>query len=640
MWPRVPMKSRVLVLLALAAQHVAASQAPVQKVLGLLKEMKVKGAAAMETEKAQHAEFLAFCQKTLSEKQQAIEEGGDRIERLEADIEKFQASVTTLTSDIQTHTKEIATAEQDAEKTSAARDQEVADYDSTLKEYEDSIGAIAKALELLNAQKGEDASALLSQLSSPSRLGRELQALLQKPKAYDFQSNVVVDMLDKLSAKFVEEKAALEKAEAEKKTSHQLVMTSLKNQKTAASEAKEEKTEFKSKAEQNLANAKADLEESKSTLEEDTKYQKDLKVECKSKAMEFETNQKLRAEELDAIVKASEIISGSTVSGAAKHLEPGFLQRSSLAMLRATPRGHAAAAVSSALQVLRAGATSEAQRALIQRLEMMEQVDSEMKRNETLQGVKDVLQKYLTNLESERANEIEHEAFCTRELASNNRTKKQKTAKVESLTAEIDQLESSIAKLSEDIVDISSQITKLSSALSEATKLRGDEKAKNSKTIAESQAAQEAVTEAIDLLQEAFEKTAAISLLQIGSKTGVVTLLETVLGDFSRLEAETKAQELAADKEFKAFKTDSNMDKASKHSDAQHFTEEKTEASKALAQKKADLASSKTELTSAEEYFKELSKQCLSSESDGAKQKAHREEEIQNLKTALKELDE
>ena len=33
------------------------------------------------------------------------------------------------------------------------------------------------------------------------------------------------------------------------------------------------------------------------------------------------------------------------------------------------------------------------------------------------------------------------------------------------------------------------------------------------------------------------------------AQPGVVTLLETVLGDFSRLEAETKAQELAADKE-------------------------------------------------------------------------------------------
>ena len=55
------------------------------------------------------------------------------------------------------------------------------------------------------------------------------------------------------------------------------------------------------------------------------------------------------------------------------HDPGGFLQRSSLAMLRATPRGNAAAG-SSALQVLRAGAASEAQRALIQRLEMMEQV--------------------------------------------------------------------------------------------------------------------------------------------------------------------------------------------------------------------------------------------------------------------------
>ena len=39
--------------------------------------------------------------------------------------------------------------------------------------------------------------------------------------------------------------------------------------------------------------------------------------------------------------------------------------------------------------------------------------------------------------------------------------------------------------------------------------------------------------------------------------------METVLGDFSRLEAETKAQENAAEQEFKTFKADSNADKAS-----------------------------------------------------------------------------
>eukprot|EP00438_Fugacium_kawagutii_P004892 Skav229205 [mRNA] locus=scaffold2439:65743:70530:+ [translate_table: standard] len=419
--------------------------------------MKIKGAAAIETEKAQHEEYAAFCQKTLSEKQNAIDEGKDRIERLQADIEKFKASVTTLTSDLQMHTKEIATAEQDAEKTSTLRDQEVVDYTSTLKEYDDSIGAIGKALDLLKAQKGGEVAQMLTQLPH-GRVGRELSAFLQgNPKAYDFQSQGVVDMLDKLRMKFQQEKTDLEKAEADKKTSHDLVMASLKKQKTTASEAKQEKTEFKSKAEQNLANAKADLEESTSTLGEDTKYHKDLKMEpwleCKNKAEEFASSQKLRDEEVDAIAKASEII--ASVSG--------FLQSStSLALLRSTPGR--SSALRSALQLLRAGDVTDAQRALIQQLEAVAREDSELRRNDTLDG-------------------------------------------------------------------------------------------------------------------------------------------------------------------------------ASKQTDAQHFAQKKTEQSQALAQKQADLASSKTELASAEEYHQELAKQCLSSESDAAKQKAHREEEIENLKTALKKLD-
>lgn len=49
--------------------------------------------------------------------------------------------------------------------------------------------------------------------------------------------------------------------------------------------------------------------------------------ECKNKAMEFASSQKLREEELDAIAKASEIIASSTVSGAAKHLESGGSQK-------------------------------------------------------------------------------------------------------------------------------------------------------------------------------------------------------------------------------------------------------------------------------------------------------------------------
>ncbi|CAK9084473.1 unnamed protein product [Durusdinium trenchii] len=612
------MKSSVVLVLvlALSAAHV---QASVQKVLGLLKEMKSQGEDALEKEEKQHADYTAFCEKTLSEKDRAIEEGTERIERLKADIEKFEASVTTLTSELQAHQKEIEVAQQDSEKNTALRQQEESDYSSTHQEYQESIRAIGEALELLKAQKDSEAEAAMAQLKA--KLGKKLEVLLQGPtKAYDFQSQGVVEMLEKLQVKFSEEKEALETLETSKKSSHQQVMDSLAKQVTTASEAQEEKTLFKSKAQQSLATAKTDLEEAESTLAEDVKYKKDLSFDCQKKATEFASNQKLRREELEAIEKASEIIAGKTVAGAQKHLESGFLQSTSLALLRTVRR----------LSVL------------IQRLR-----NAEAGKNETLQGVREVLQKYLANLEAE----IEHEGFCQKELSLNNRTRKQKTAKIESLTAEIQQLQSSVAKLAEDIAEASSQITELSTALSEATRLRSDEKAQNRRTLFEAQAAQEAVTEALKLLQDAFEKSEGISFVQENSKTGVVKLLETVLGDFSRLEAETKAQENAAEQEFKTFKADSNADKASdllgrifgwrasKQTDAEHFDEKKSEQSRVLAQKEADLASSEAELESAEQYHKELAGQCLSSDSEAALQKAHREEEIQNLKTALKELE-
>lgn len=397
-----------------------------------------------------------------------------------------------------------------------------------------------------------------------------------------------------------------------------------------------------------MATAKTDLEEAESTLAEDVKYKKDLSFDCQKKATEFASNQKLRREELEAIEKASEIIAGKTVAGAQKHLESGFLQSTSLALLRtvrraadhaADPRGARGAreALGAAVRALSGAGRaplSPQLSVLIQRLR-----NAEAGKNETLQGVREVLQKYLANLEAERRSEIEHEGFCQKELSLNNRTRKQKTAKIESLTAEIQQLQSSVAKLAEDIAEASSQITELSTALSEATRLRSDEKAQNRRTLFEAQAAQEAVTEALKLLQDAFEKSEGISFVQENSKTGVVKLLETVLGDFSRLEAETKAQENAAEQEFKTFKADSNADKASKQTDAEHFDEKKSEQSRVLAQKEADLASSEAELESAEQYHKELAGQCLSSDSEAALQKAHREEEIQNLKTALKELE-
>jgi len=68
----------------------------------------------------------------------------------------------------------------------------------------------------------------------------------------------------------------------------------------------------------------------------DTKYLQDLTATCEEKSAAFESRQQLRAEELEAIAKAIEIVSSGAVSGNAdKHL-PSLVQKqgNSLAQLR------------------------------------------------------------------------------------------------------------------------------------------------------------------------------------------------------------------------------------------------------------------------------------------------------------------
>ena len=118
--------------------------------------------------------------------------------------------------------------------------------------------------------------------------------------------------------------------------------------------------------------------------------------------------------------------------------------------------------------------------------------------------------------------------------------------------------EASIAKLSEEITDLTKAVADLDQAMSEATKLRTEEKAKNEQTIADSQAAQTAVAQALTVLKDFYAKAGdATALIQQtppetfdtpykgmgGESGGVVGMLEVIESDFARLESDTKAGE-------------------------------------------------------------------------------------------------
>merc|ERR1719390_37865 len=96
----------LFVLFALAAGE-QAKVTPVQKVIQLLNGMAEKGKAEKQEEQVQFAAYKQFCDDTTVEKQRAIKEANQNIEKFEADISKFSADAEQLGHEISVHDEDI-----------------------------------------------------------------------------------------------------------------------------------------------------------------------------------------------------------------------------------------------------------------------------------------------------------------------------------------------------------------------------------------------------------------------------------------------------------------------------------------------------------------------------------------------------
>merc|ERR1711953_266109 len=145
----------------------------------------------------------------------------------------------------------------------------------------------------------------------------------------------VIEMMEKLLDKFIEERTVLEKEEMNAKQAFDMLIQDLTSQLEQPKQDLTDKTETKAKKLQAKADAKGELTETTTTKAADAKYLADLVATCEQKATDFESRQQLRTEELEAIAKAIEIVSSGAVKGnAEKHLPSAFLEGLSFSSLR------------------------------------------------------------------------------------------------------------------------------------------------------------------------------------------------------------------------------------------------------------------------------------------------------------------
>merc|ERR1711920_759422 len=611
----------------------------------------------------QFAAYKQFCDDTTVEKQRAIKEANQRIEILKADIQKYTEDAAMLTKEIAGHDEDIAVWNGDKKAAAKVRQLEKADYDALHQDYSESISALERAIAVLKKQAHDRPQAML-QVSNLKQLSlvpidakKAIDAFLEQdpqeglavsaPEAYgyEFQSHGIIEMLEKLLDKFIAERTTLEKEEMNTKHAFDMLMQDLTAQIAQAQQDRDEKANTKAKKLEAKAAAEGDLAETTETRNADQKYLDDLTATCEQKSADFQSRQQLRAEELEAIQKAIEIISSSAVSGNADTYLPTFVQvHSSFASLRS---GMESANMQRAATFLRDQGmklNSRVLSALAQRAS-----------DDPFGKVKKMIKDLIVRLMEEANGEAEHKGWCDTELSTNEQTRKEKTEAVETLHAEIDELEASIQKLTQDIQELTEAVAALDAAMAKATKLRQEEKAKNEQTMEDAKQAQTAVAQALVVLKDFYAKAGdATALLQQqpvapeifdrpyqgmqSENGGVVGMLEVIESDFARLEAETTAAEVTAQKEYDTFMTDSKVDKAAKVKDIEHKTAKKQDETQALIVKREDLEGTQKELDAALAYFDKLKPSCVDAGVSYEDRVSRRQEEIESLQEALKIL--
>jgi cell division septum initiation protein DivIVA len=652
------MKCVLFVALA-AAVHQEVT--PVQKVIQLLQGMAEKGKKEKHEEQVQFAAYKQFCDDTTTEKQRAIKEANAKMEQLSAAIQKAEADAATLSKEIAGLDEDISVWEGDKKASTEVREMENADYMATHKDYSESVDALERAVAVLKKQAYDRTQAELMQVNSlklvPEHAKKVISAFLSQgdelgadpmsvsapqANAYEFQSQGVVDMLEKLHDKFEDERTDLEKEESNARHAYEMLIQDLTAQIETATEDREAKAQEKASKLQKAAEDKGELADTTATRDSDQVYLDDLVAECSQKSSDFESRQQLRTDELAAIDKAIEILSSGAVSGAAdKHL-PALVQKDvSFLQISASARNPTQARVAEFLRQKGSSINSRVLSALAVRVA-----------EDPFVKVKKMIKDLIVRLMEEANEEAEHKGWCDTELSTNEQTRKEKTAAVETLHAEIDELSASIAKLTQEITDLTAEIAEIDAAVAEATELREKEKAENTVTISDAQEAQTAVSQAVTVLKEFYEKAGeATALIQekpeifdepyTGMQSengGVLGMLEVIASDFARLETDTKAAEAEAQNAFDKFSSESAVNRAQNAKDVEHKTTKKINQESALTAKKADLEGTQKELDAALAYYDKLKPSCVDAGVSYEDRVARRKEEIESLQEALRIL--
>jgi len=611
------------------------------KVVRLLQDMEAELTASLEDDRAVHAKLSCWCEENDKEKTQAIEFGRQKSEQLQSTMDEATAKILELKTNRKATMDELYSDQKALDTATALRMKENQAFHKDETFLLDAINAAKQAIVVLSAHHPE-----LAQLRSAakqlqdSRVARllttsgsfrnsELEALkdfLQRARtessllsipgfqSYRPQSGQIFGILKQMQKDFENSLSDSQKAEAKALADFESLKAAKLQQIAAANKAVAEMDRELADTAEKHAQAAQEFEDTQAQLALDEQFLANLKKKCSESAAEFDARVKSRLEEIAAVQDTIKILnSDPAFDNFDKTVNVALLQTDATQLRRRRQR--AASVLQRASPKLALLAASA-------------QLDAFTK-------VKEAIDKMVTELNEQQADEIKHRDWCISELDTNTRDTAAAEDKKSSLEVRASDLETSIKAMTADMESTEAAIAESQKQMKRASDIREAENADYQHTVSDQRITQIILAKALarmrevySLLQEEPQPGAAhtetsgnhtdpgvgparfTKYEQHAGGSKVVQLLKNIIKDSKKTEDEAIEAEEDAQEAYESFMKDSNKEITAANTKLSNLSGARARAKEALSLTETDLKQTMQELEGLSMMAGDLHKSC------------------------------
>jgi len=664
--------------------RVAVPNASLQRVVDMLDDLITEMDNEQKTDDTMHEGYQSWCTKQQAATSTSIQSLQSQIEELTARLAKFYAQKGELQDQIATLNGQIQEVQTAIQIATEKRNEENSAFVIEQQNFDASISACGRAVEILKAHYGEPAAPLekpswMGLVQSATTLKRVVEqrkmtlapdvlsflsaaANAQQPQSSNRytdkrgESMSIVTQMQELSDTFATDKQSSINEENRLQTMFNKLMaekTAVLN--TLISE-RDAKQKILNQVNQAIATAEGAKAAAEAELADEQAYLSQIQKSCADENALYANRKQDRADETLACNEAKKVLAGQLslveVGSVSKRVSinkvSGQRVRAMLRIRQKCPNcGKASAFL---LQAARAYSS-----------QVLAAAASTMTQNDAVQDVIRALDGLVAQLHKDQDMEDQHKNWCETELSETNTKKAHHEARVDSLTSTIADLTATIAEKKQALVDNAGAIQVADTNFQQATAIRQQERSEFETEDENYKNAIAALNTAIGILAKFYaSKSAAASLLQTGTVvaprdmapgvfsnvyeqkggSGVIGMISTVRQEFEAGQRDLQEGEKQTQADYDQAKEDYQKARRDLVSQGDRLTVEQQTAEAEMDQAQDDKASNEQEVASTKSYLLQLGGSCnllLKNYDNRKKQRSEEESAIEQAKKVLQE---